>query len=427
MYAQSTATVISGRHERTKNKTIDQKHNATKSEMSNSTLHNWSLSAKENSTVHSAPPLRSDPLFEASVLIWRICPPFIFLFGAFGNLMTLLVMRRLRSTGSTMNVFFEALAVSDLIVLCLDTLPKWLSNVFGTTSIEDFHSVTCKLYKVLLYATGVLSPWLLVVLTLQRAASVLWPHRVNAVWTKRKSRILVTAMTVFIVLLHIHYLYGFEIVDSCKNNILKCCPGKSDWYHWFHTIVWPWVDLLEFSLLPFCLLVISNTILVWKLLAFTREARRSLTTGQSAEAGQDSRDKKVSSLTVTLVTLSISFLILTTPLSIYLIIRPYVLTPSLFMKDITLTGIFDVFWAMGNIMWYTNSAVNFYLYCLTGTRFRAEFKAIMNALFYFRQAATETTTWGKRVVSLTTTSSTVLSTTDQNPERGTSDNTEADF
>ena len=233
-------------------------------------------------------------------------------------------------------------------------------------------------------------------------------------------------MTVFIILLHIHYLYGFEITESCKNNILKCCPGKSDWYHWFHTIVWPWVDLLEFSLLPFGLLVLSNTVLVWKVFASMREARSSFTVGQTVTAGKESRDRKVSSLTVTLVTLSISFLILTTPLSLYLIIRPYVLTPSFFMKDVVLTGIFDVFWAAGNVMWYANSAVNFYLYCLTGTRFREESKAIMSGCFScFRQTAAMT---GRRLVATSTmTSSTDVSVTNRNHESEISTSIEADF
>lgn len=393
--------------------------------MANTTFWNSTVFTETIIDSSSEPPpaLRTHYLFGVAILIWRICPPVILLFGIFGNTMTILVMRRLHGTGSTMNVFFQALAVSDLTLLCVDTLPKWLSNVFGTTALEDFHSITCKLYKMVIYAAGVLSPWLLVALTVQRAASVLWPHRVNAVWTKRKSRNLVIAMVVSITLFHSHYLYGFDITEHCKNNIVLCCPGESDWYHWFHIIVWPWVDLLEFSLLPFALLVVSNTVLVWRVLASLREARSTLAVVQSGASS--SRDKKVSSLTLTLVTLSVSFLILTTPISLYLITRPYLLTPATFMKDMPLTAAFDVFWAAGNIMWYTNSAVNFYLYCLTGTKFRAEFKAIMSGCFFIRQPAI---TSGRRsVTSSTMISSTVVSTGVLKDEPSKSAGTEADF
>ena len=33
--------------------------------------------------------------------------------------------------------------------------------------------------------------------------------------------------------------------------------------------------------------------------------------------------------------------------------------------------------ALANMLWYVNSSINFFLYILTGTRFRQEFKALL--------------------------------------------------
>lgn len=165
---------------------------------------------------------------------------------------------------------------------------------------------------------------------------------------------------------------------SNGNDVFMDCGEKicsMDLYYGdFLTDIWSWVDLIIFSLLPFLLLIESNTIMIWKLTSFVKNARIALSSGQSDPA--TIRNSRASSLTLTLIFLSITFLFLTMPYSIFLILYD---TLDNKIEDEYDLSIFSFLCAFFHLLWCCNSSVNFYLYCLTGSRFRAEFKNILHS------------------------------------------------
>ena len=69
--------------------------------------------------------------------------------------------------------------------------------------------------------------------------------------------------------------------------------------------------------LPFACLLVTNTVLVRKVGQSLREARDNLAEGRSDPFV--SRDKKLSSMTITLIATSVAFLVLTSPVVVYTI------------------------------------------------------------------------------------------------------------
>ena len=62
-------------------------------------------------------------------------------------------------------------------------------------------------------------------------------------------------------------------------------------------------------------------------------------------------------------------------MSLYFIIAPLVINnarPN--EKEFRITEL--IYWVL-NLLWYSNSAFNFYLYCLTGTKFRADARKVL--------------------------------------------------
>ena len=75
-------------------------------------------------------------------------------------------------------------------------------------------------------------------------------------------------------------------------------------------------------------------------------------------------------MTATLIGISVAFLVLTAPLTfIFFIQRTGVHATTHDDVDETAAGLLGE--AVGNVMWMANNAVNFYLYLLTGSRYRA--------------------------------------------------------
>ena len=306
------------------------------------------------------------PLFKASILMGEIMLPIILVFGTFGKAMTIIIMRRLRSAVSSISVYFTALAVSDLLLIHTLTFPYWIAITFGVDYFAKSRAV-CKLGVFLSYVTGVTSAWILVAMTVQRAASVVWPHRVSVLCTRRKSIFTVMGIVLFTVSIHSHILYGAELIYDDNGTLVVCCV-KRDGYGRFMENVWSWVDLLSFSALPFLCLVASNGLLVKKLTFSIHETNLKLSLGQSDQA--KTRTRKVSSVTVTLIAVSTTFILLNLPFSAYILLHAFDVLPG--SDDLEAKTLSNFIYAVVNILWYCNSAVNFYLYCLTGSKFRTE-------------------------------------------------------
>ncbi|XP_025080389.1 probable G-protein coupled receptor 139 [Pomacea canaliculata] len=312
-------------------------------------------------------------MVEAADMIWIYVPPLILILGTFGNGMSIAILSKMNRRGeSTVTTYLIALAVSDLLLLYFGLLRLWLYFEFGF----DFMSVSsfvCKLCKWVVYMSGAMSAWFLVAVTLQRTVSVVWPHRMNAVCTPRTSRRLVAGIAMFLMAVHLHVLYGVEVVGFEDGNAtIYQCHIADEGYLNFFSKIWSWVDLMIFSLTPFAILLVSNAILLKTVVTSARRALQTLTVRDTKQISE--REKKASSMTVTLITISFTFFLLTGPFCIYLLIKPYVLLNR--STDLREKGIQEVVLVSINMLWYSNSAVNFYLYCLTGSRFRLEFKNI---------------------------------------------------
>ena len=352
----------------------------------------WKQADYETTEASSELSLDSFPLYQASKWIWRVSPPVTLAFGTFGNVMAIVILSRMRSGWSAMNLYLRALAVSDLCVLYTGLAVNWVHIELGF-DVRATHDAVCKLRVWVLNSCAVFSPWLLVVLTLQRAASVVWPHRVNVVCTRRKSLAAIAGTLLVVSLLYSHLLYGFSLVSTEKSRF---CTMGFESYESFMNDFWVEIDMFLFSLLPFSFLVLSNGVLIFTLAKSLKAARKTLTTAGSAQQ-VDARRKKASATSLTLVVVSMAFVLLTLPITVKNIIFSLYtsdFSSSLKPQYIALRSFFDSFAYM---LVYWNYAINFYVYCLTGTKFRREFQNIGRSRRKDRQGSLVT-----NVLSLTT-------------------------
>ena len=303
----------------------------------------------------------------------KIAYPFLIVFGTFGNVMIIVIHKRTALT-SSMSVFFLFLAASDLVAICVTCFKAWLQFIFSF-NMTGLNDTVCKLVTFLIYVSGVLSAWTLVAMTAQRAVCVLFPHRANVLCTVGKSQAIVISMVFFIVAIHTHILYGVHIG---MHDGHKRCVIRSD-YEAFFQEIWTWVDVLIFSLLPWLCLAVSNSLLVWKLRLSLREAKLSLGSGQADRIND--RRKKATSISITLIAVSTAFLVLTFPMSFYQIVS-FMFWMNESIHALRSSRIAYYIRQISYPLWYANSCINFYIYCLTGSKFRREAKQILMCVFH---------------------------------------------
>lgn len=111
----------------------------------------------------------------------------------------------------------------------------------------------------------------------------------------------------------------------------------------------------------------------------TREVSHNEAHGSAPEPNKSSQTykkqtakNKMSSTSCTLIILNTVFLVSTTPISVFLIGYPYWSEKASSHKMAAL----NLIWSLVNILMYTNNAINFLLYCLSGSKFRNELKQI---------------------------------------------------
>ena len=206
---------------------------------------------------------------DTRTLLWRVIPPILITVGTIGNMMTVFVLLRQKKMTSTA-FFLFALALSDTLTLISGLLRGWVLFTWDL-DIRLLSNPGCKAQVVLPYCSIHLSSWLIVAVTLERTACVLFPHKVRLGCSPRNAGLII----VLIVLA----VFGINIilpviVDLNRYEGAKCATstkGYLDLLNDFHQ----WIDFTLYFGAPFPLLLIGNVIIVVQL-ARSRSIRQQM-------------------------------------------------------------------------------------------------------------------------------------------------------
>ena len=301
--------------------------------------------------------------------LWKIIPPIVMLLGTFGNSLTIIVLLRQIKNLSSTAVYLLSLAFSDLLVLYMGPLRQWIKYLWKT-DVRSLTNAGCKIQIFLTYFSIMFSSWLLVAVTVERAVSVILPHKVKLCCTTMKASITVMIIFVGVFGLNSHLFYGYGLVHVPSTSSPYRCTTLYDHYKDFRSDILPWLDFTFTFLVPFVLLTVCNVIIIVTLGKNARRRRKMSITAS---------DKKNRSVTILLIILCIVYFICLTPISLYLIILPYAIEEANelpFLEMIRQREYLQFWHALANCFMYINSSTNFILYFLSGSRFRSEVKAL---------------------------------------------------
>ncbi|XP_076435125.1 FMRFamide receptor-like [Babylonia areolata] len=314
-------------------------------------------STKENSTLSASD--TSSFLGDIDTILWYIIPPILLILGTFGNVMTVVVMRGMRSSQSTacLSVYFTALALSDQCLLMTSLTFFWVHMGFSWPPSFFRYDLLCIAPKFLWCTSGVTSAWFLVSMTYQRVISVIAPHRVKILCTVRRGKIIVAVIVILAVALNLHFMFSWSYWPEHGD-----CQYRESYMIYLE--IFEWLDLIWASMIPFLFLAAGNSVLVWQVVKakqFSQKLRGNVE--QQATSGTD----KVHSMSMTLILTSVAFLVLTLPVCIFDVLLEMISGDD-FSALIKLMETFVIF------LWISASAYNFYLYLLSGSKFRQETK-----------------------------------------------------
>jgi hypothetical protein len=279
-----------------------------------------------------------------NVINWSlIC---LILTSIIGNVLILIVMSLPHNRKSSTAVFFMALAVSDIILVLFLPFERWLH---WTTkwSIYDLniHSLTLA-KKILDYTVFHSSSWILVCVTVERVIGVLIPHKVKTICSRKKALLMVICTCLFILIVNtlaftvlVDITYSKETGPNWKDKVTN---GR---------LIVQWWDICMAFLIPLSIISSGSIVIVIQLL------RASV---------QKSSSSKTNPVTLKLLAVNGVFIVTMSPFCIfaYMLVAQVALDIDLQILPV----ISDALLFLSDL----NAALNFFVYCLSGSRFRSD-------------------------------------------------------
>ena len=306
---------------------------------------------------------------QVSYRMKQIYPPVLMAIGIPGNILSIIILLKLRSTQRS--IYLVCLACADLLVLCVSVLPDWIGGIL-TFHLRDVYSIVCRLQTFGMYSSIQLSSWILVLVTTERVVSVIYPHRVRIVFSLQRTLISVILTIVGILSINLHFIIGLprdNITENLTENHTDSHCFVREYVNTFYVNVWPWIDLLISFLLPCVFLLTGNIIIIYRL---RRNSRKHVYTCRVAVVTQalaiEARRGKASVVTKRVIVLNMIYIICMLPACLFAVVMPYWFSDSYSSEN----GVSDLLAALVTMLMFVNSSVNFLLYIFLGERFRKE-------------------------------------------------------
>ena len=222
-----------------------------------------------------------------------------------------------------------------------------------------------------MYFINHLSTWLLVAVALERFIFVWFPFRAKTICTHRNAALVVCAIAVALVGINLHFFWtqGERIVRIANSNRTRryTCNHR-EIFDLFLDQIWPGLEASIFTYVPFTIMLVCNTLIIFRL-ARARMQRKRL--GATSHGSHHSI--RMTTMTGMLLAATFTFLILNTPVSLYLSGQ------STFWKEERRRNQnFKIFWVITQQLMYLNNAINFLLYFISSRRFRQELKMLFD-------------------------------------------------
>ncbi|KAJ8307226.1 hypothetical protein KUTeg_015310 [Tegillarca granosa] len=316
----------------------------------------------DSNTTAAGNPLFDYAEYAVALFINRYYLIFICCIGIPGNIAALITLAKMRPLSSSL-LYMVVLAVVDTVALVIKILYLQL-----TTKDVKLGDIGCKFIFFIGNFSMQYSSWILVAMTVERFIAIWFPLKVSK-WCTRQRAILVMVLEAILLMgLNLHYFWTFH--ETTHDLYVYDCSTYSE-YQYFHSDIWYYLDGLAYSILPFVILIMCNFMIIFGIKRSGR--KQQVLTNKMDKFQSADKAKQQNQITIMLVTISIVFVVFTMPNCLFFIIKGkinYLATPH--SHAIWILWMQVVFFLSD-----ANHAINFYLYFLSGQKFRKKFKSII--------------------------------------------------
>ena len=319
---------------------------------------NFTTSYVSYNETHDRIPPEHFILYHITMVIVKWGYAIVILFGTIGNILAFVVLMHRRMRNTSVNFYLSLLACADTGVLYISAFRTWMTAITGYNFLH-VSDAGCKLFMFMFVVFIHISAWLVVAVSVDRFVAVWFPFKSLTMCNVRRARIVGVVGFVVLVITNCHILWNYQLATS--GHRVKC-DTKGDV---FMKEVFPWLKLATYSCVPFVLVLVLNVCILTKVIT----SNRGISGSAGDERHSSARASQEGRVTTMLLTVSFTWLALTAPFTLWTFLARD--SADRYEREKTMLAKAVCF-----LLMYINHGVNFYLYCLTGKKFRQELRSI---------------------------------------------------
>ena len=296
--------------------------------------------------------------------VWTYTPLVLTVIGITGNVLSVITFCSSRCRKSSFTVYLGALAITDSIVLITALVHTWLFRVFRP-DLGQYGTGSCKIIVSFTYFFSQVSSWLVVTITVERSLCSFYIQFYQRTKNVRFGLVTVGIIVAAVALINSHIPYG--ITYSYYNN-KTFCGFVDDSYADFFVTYYVWFDTTIYFVIPIMIIIIGNSATVIKVYQTQRAVTRTTSIGMLIVNQMTRKSRNV--LIITLM-VSISFIVCVSPPTLFFALKPLFFNIDQFRQDFGE----QVAECVVYMLYCLNYSINFYLYMLSGSRFRRDLKS----------------------------------------------------
>ena len=322
--------------------------------------------AIENSTLRQT---TEDPFMEEvnTYFIFKIANsistywfPILVPLGLLGNTLSFLIMIKPHNRKMSTCIFMAAISINDNLMMCM-ALHNWLLSVL---KIHNWYQWECRFAAFLVMHAVQNSTYQVLAMTADKYVAIKWPHKASILSTPKRAKIIAVSIYISVVIYNIPYLFITKLVGL---QCLGYAAGGTI------TVVYSWLTFSINAIIPFSLLIYMNCVIIQRV----RQSQTMFITDQQSQNNADHQRQKIMrnterQLTIMLILVTTLFLILMIPTNIRFLCFLFIErdTPEKYANLMFL-------YHLTHKLYHTNNGINFYLYCISGQKFRNDLKELL--------------------------------------------------
>lgn len=308
-------------------------------------------------------------------------PPILVIMGTICNCIVIKVMRSMYFRFLSTSLYMAINAFIDNFSLLFLLTVHWINANFPWIIYRGHNAhYMCKVFNFFGWTSSDLGILLTAAMTLERSLAIMFPLKAQKWCSVSRAKHMSIWLLLFAMMKNCHFLFTSSLASQNQKYRLCGISTHDRSMVIFWRLVWPWIHN-SFLFIMFTIIILSNIIIIRhvKLSYIVQKAANVYErTGSNkrlevkAHATSNHRSRRRQILMMLLAD-SITIVICTLPFSIYTSVTSNVTIPE---DEAKMRSVDLLIYSASFYLLYINRCANFYLYCLSGSRFRFALKFV---------------------------------------------------